>query len=724
MAKSATFTVDSQLLLELGERLVANRSVALAELVKNAYDADATSCTITLENASKPGGRIIIEDSGNGMSFSAFERAWMRIATTDSTARPNSPRYHRPRTGAKGIGRFACRVLSNRLILETTARDDSDKRERPSERMKRKIAATFDWNKFSPGSDVTTIPIGYDVTILPSATKTGTKIILDDTRGSWTAQDVEDLRRDIVTLVSPFPVSKGESTSDPGFQIILKAPEYGKDERNLREDLLRSATAVLEAELNVPGQPFYTIKFKGERLPITFAPDIKFGDIGPARLKIHFFVYDKQHFANVEISVTDARELGRTQGGVRIYQNGFRVFKYGDPRDDWLDLDSDRGRRITTFSLLPDELSEGLRRPALSLPGNNQLFGVVEISRFDNPNLILNVTRDRLFENEAFKQLRAFVRLGIDWMTVEYARRGKKNAASSKLTQQDVTQTEQTVTERLDSIQREVTDPAVKQEVQSVTEDVQRTFTALKESIDKMAMLEVLASSGGMIFVFEHEVARLVSDLREIAGGLSQEGRKTRIDKKVIRNTAGEIDQLADNINDLGEHIGLLTGVESRSKRKAIAIAEMVDLLIKPFRRNLREYAIEFSTEIRPDLRTPKMFQCEFASILLNLFSNSIKAVKQETSRRILMRAFARSSTLTIEFLDTGPGVPKEIRERVFEPFQTYSQPDPVFGAGTGLGLTIVRDLVSQYSGEVGFVDPPANWSTCLRITLPVGNGD
>ena len=58
------FQVDSALLFQLGEQLVAKRSIALAELVKNAYDADATEVVIRLENIKKRGGRIIVEDNG------------------------------------------------------------------------------------------------------------------------------------------------------------------------------------------------------------------------------------------------------------------------------------------------------------------------------------------------------------------------------------------------------------------------------------------------------------------------------------------------------------------------------------------------------------------------------------------------------------------------------------------------------------------------------------
>ena len=70
----AQFTVDAALLRELGERLIGRAHIALAELVKNSYDADAHTCRIELEN-----DRIVVTDDGHGMSKTEFINYWMRI---------------------------------------------------------------------------------------------------------------------------------------------------------------------------------------------------------------------------------------------------------------------------------------------------------------------------------------------------------------------------------------------------------------------------------------------------------------------------------------------------------------------------------------------------------------------------------------------------------------------------------------------------------------------
>jgi hypothetical protein len=62
-----SFEVDSAILFQLGERLVARQSIALSELIKNSYDTDATSVIVRFERVSTPGDRITVRDIGTGI---------------------------------------------------------------------------------------------------------------------------------------------------------------------------------------------------------------------------------------------------------------------------------------------------------------------------------------------------------------------------------------------------------------------------------------------------------------------------------------------------------------------------------------------------------------------------------------------------------------------------------------------------------------------------------
>ncbi len=89
------FTVDSALLRELGERLVGKPHIALAELVKNGYDADATEVQIELR---RDQDRIVVTDNGHGMTFDQFRDYWMRLGT------PHKDLYNGPHNSDSKTG--------------------------------------------------------------------------------------------------------------------------------------------------------------------------------------------------------------------------------------------------------------------------------------------------------------------------------------------------------------------------------------------------------------------------------------------------------------------------------------------------------------------------------------------------------------------------------------------------------------------------------------------
>src|SRR6266576_2690694 len=145
------FEVDSALLSEIGEKLVTTPHVALAELVKNAYDADATEVRVTIA-ADQQGMRTVeVRDNGHGMTMEAVRRYWMRIGTTNKIEDDVSPKFGRRRTGAKGIGRFACRRLGRVLEIETCALLPKEQRSDTGEKFER-TKMVFPWDEFRPGS--------------------------------------------------------------------------------------------------------------------------------------------------------------------------------------------------------------------------------------------------------------------------------------------------------------------------------------------------------------------------------------------------------------------------------------------------------------------------------------------------------------------------------------------------------------------------------------------
>ncbi|MDH5795478.1 MAG: ATP-binding protein [Candidatus Bathyarchaeota archaeon] len=363
---STRFTVDSNLLLELGERLVANRSIALAELVKNSYDADADEVRIELRNVKELGGTITVKDNGSGMDSKTVQRAWMRNATNEKKRRTRSKKYKRIITGSKGIARFACRVLSNTLILETVGVSRSARKE-----TKEKTRLVIDWGKFSSGTDVSKIPIPYETHRVPDSTPTGTLIALENTREAWEPSDIDNLRKHLLTLISPFPRVRevsSESEADRGLAIRLEAPEFGITGPIGEEEFLKYSFGRLKGSLSGKGEPSYSFYVRISKRTATYDPEKKFLSLGLCDFTIDFFVYRSEYFKGIPLKVSSAQRKGEETGGVRIYLDNFRIFPYGEPRDDWLSLDERRGKRLTEFEYYKEE-TESIDRSNLARRG-------------------------------------------------------------------------------------------------------------------------------------------------------------------------------------------------------------------------------------------------------------------------------------------------------------------------------------------------------------------
>ena len=195
------FSVDSLLLEEIGERLVTKDYIALAELVKNAYDADAPSITIKFINAypdeNEVNCEIEIIDTGNGMNLQQITDYWMRIATNNKLRNPRSSKFGRHKAGSKGIGRFACARLARKLVLETTGLSEKSNPAEP-DKWDHTIV-TFEWEKYEPGTILTGIPNNYTTETLKVA-KTGTILRLIGLRDSWSQNDFDIMRRQILGL--------------------------------------------------------------------------------------------------------------------------------------------------------------------------------------------------------------------------------------------------------------------------------------------------------------------------------------------------------------------------------------------------------------------------------------------------------------------------------------------------------------------------------------------
>lgn len=401
------FTVDSALLAELGERLIGRPFIALAELVKNSYDADATHVLIDFDVERD---RIIVSDNGHGMTFEDFANFWMLVGSVHKREHPTSRNLHRMMTGSKGVGRLAVQFLSKDFRLETTSDRDRNK----------KLVAEVKWEQAVAAGRLTEAKVEYD--ILPSASgfEHGTTVALSRLKQKWTQKDIRELAGEIWQLRPPsFGLRQTETNQAEVFEIELQS----REERIVSafEDRLAAIETIWTARLtgkNDQGDVYVSLQFAGDDPIIQKYPlsNCVLKD-GAFDIRIYNLINRQPH----GIRVGDARDYLRKFGGVRVYDSGFQLSHYGKPENDWLGIEVDHSHRLAKSKLLPAQLQ--VKRGLSFLPTMTRILGMVSVNTSTEKQLIITITRDRLQENQAFDNLRRMVRWALDFYAMEEAKR-------------------------------------------------------------------------------------------------------------------------------------------------------------------------------------------------------------------------------------------------------------------------------------------------------------
>jgi anti-sigma regulatory factor (Ser/Thr protein kinase) len=128
----------ARILRTLGDELISSETVALIELVKNAFDADATRVLVRFHAPLEIGaGKIEIIDNGHGMDLKTIQTAWLEPATLSKKRRTRSESGLRRVLGEKGIGRFAASRLADHLeVVTRRTKNDNE------------VRVFFDWSQF------------------------------------------------------------------------------------------------------------------------------------------------------------------------------------------------------------------------------------------------------------------------------------------------------------------------------------------------------------------------------------------------------------------------------------------------------------------------------------------------------------------------------------------------------------------------------------------------
>ncbi|XES76119.1 MAG: ATP-binding protein [Candidatus Bathyarchaeia archaeon] len=764
--KGLTFTVDSLLLGEIGERLVTKNYIALAELIKNAFDADSEHVVITMENTKSDSfsddGTITVADCGHGMSLEQVRAFWMRIATPNKQRNPYSPKYGRRKTGDKGIGRFACRKLANKLILTSTALLPNNKFQ--------KTQVTFNWPNYQAGLLLEEVTNEYSTIFLEKA-ETGTSLQLIGLRDKWSQLDFDTLRRRIGELSVISPTKRPGYPEDPGMTIEIRANEFRSGEGFLVEQIKDAGWGRVVGSVSSQGLASLTLDAKkiGKvpyELPNTYAkiPNISF-DIA--------IFWDRTEYLRDPKTLMGGLipQIFKNYSGIKVFLDGFRVYPYGDPENDWLNIDEIQARKLAKISDYFNKAANNLigvdpNRAKLNHPRNQNLIGEVRLSNEPTRLFDVPINREGFIENESLVDLKKCLKDVLEWVTLWYAHYLYLNEQETVRKAQEelkdvLGETESptnspvrtgpeemilvdTAVKTLDRI----TDSLLNAKESSVGPEAKIQYEKTKEAAIKVVQntvsrletqtnsLRTIASTGALMFIFTHEAQSVISSLDTHANELEIRARNMPDkEKKLLLNLSKSFRETRDRFDDQIRLFSRLSDDIKKVERKRLNVNNSFKQVKNVFAGFIKDFNVEIDDKIDPSHRTGLMLEPELYSILINLLSNALKAVLacESSNKKIKIETFENDDSLVLRVYDDGVGLKKEYRELVKQPL--VSDPEgklyknlkgkidertlTAVGSGRGLGLSIVGSILESYNKQLNFIDAEEPWKTCVEVELP-----
>ena len=563
----ARFSVDTHLFRELGELLVGRESTALIELVKNAYDADATEVVVFGQHLRDPskGTPFEYRTMGiGGMSPETFSSRFLRIASRlKNTGARRSPRWQRRFTGAKGIGRLAAHKLARYMEVHSTPWSDGGDDDLYG------VDGHINWDEIEEAETLDTIgatAITARRREIRRTDKIGTVLSLSNLRQRWTTAqlgrfllEVDGLRpppvvcaalpRRVVVDETLFDVPRvvDVDSDDPGLVVRLEGDfEVGE---NYWPAVLESATWLLEIDASRKAVKYLITPLRTARKTYSDVRQRAFSEPHPSPETGPFFHSRLLIREGQARGGKDERAWSSRMAGVRVYMEGFRVLPYGDDSDDWLALSRDTNERTRKLRFLVDSSAAGkldeVGDEGLFILPNKHYFGAVFLTMNRAPALQMLVNREGFVPNESFESLVVLVRRGVDLATrVRAAARASNHEESEagegsaeddesaddapKKHRRPRSRTQSLAARSKEALEliathaqelrqlAETVSPPLARKLHLAADEIASATEASKDALPANSMVLVLASVGTQLAAFTHEVNRLLSQAADV----------------------------------------------------------------------------------------------------------------------------------------------------------------------------------------------------------------
>lgn len=443
------FSISSHVVRQLGEELITEPEQAILELIKNAHDAEALTCTISIEPNTHEEvrekvcflGKIIIDDTGTGMSKEDITRSWLHISGSQKRQKRKDKKLTssgRKITGEKGLGRLSSMRLGQYLRMTTFVEGQSEGYE-----------VGVHWNDFQEGCSLSDIEVDYKV-LHSDGKKKGTKIEilgLNQLEHWRVKSNIELLSRKLYALIFPFKDAfreraenynspSGESSerpqrNDKGIALLLKykgkliprpdtitdiekisvqkfdfnfdlddgvfalkttcylslKPFFEKEGLALDEstyqmyfDYLKNGSGASEWDFELDTKSSFELKATTRKNWTDIASSSK-NLVNPGGFTTRIYSLD---FNKLNLNATISKDAIKALTGIWAYKDGFRIGN--DKNYDWLKLS--------------DEKREG--KSFYSLRVSN-VIGYIDLDGYQNDKLQETSNREGFINNEAYK---------------------------------------------------------------------------------------------------------------------------------------------------------------------------------------------------------------------------------------------------------------------------------------------------------------------------------
>ncbi|MFA6175661.1 MAG: ATP-binding protein [Phycisphaerae bacterium] len=739
------FRISSALKTIIGKELITDDFIAVFELVKNSFDANAKRVDIIFENLYSENPRLIIKDDGKGMDKTDIVEKWLFLAY--SAKKDGTEDYRdkiqikRTYAGAKGIGRFSCDKLGSKLTLYAKRKDDSKVNK-----------SEVDWTLFegNPKDEFIKIPVKYStVTSTPFKDDfdKGTILVIEKFREDWDREKLLQLRHSLEKLINP------NQENDPsGFSIYLTVNEEfendkkkkdegkirqiinGKIENRIFEDL-EIKTTKIDVVIPDDGRTIQTIlEDRGTLIYDIIEKNPYEGVLGDIKVSLFVLNRSAKMLFNKKMGLDAVK-----YGSVFLYKNGFRIYPFGEPGRDTLKIDHRKQQGTSRFFGTRDIIGR------IEIYGDNPIFQ--ETSSRDG-GLIRNSsykTLEEFFAEYVLKRLEKFAIGVIKWgndgdlldhetlSPVEMKKKvsdivyhlttseniidinynpkliniiqdraeGSRKKILGNFQRVAEQSDNQFVAKEIRRVQRQYNslvkakEEAEKGEQTAKTEAKSAKETAEQKATQNLFLQSVLSEDKKDMLDFHHHIGIAAGIIEDYVKNLARKMRNGKIPQEKILETLDKINYEANLISSVSRF-----ATKANFSLKATEIKADLIMFIKEHLMNIWPDVLRFS---EGKLKNIKVFQepdekyiCHFKPmevvvVLDNLISNSKKA--GATLVEVFLTKIGKD-VLKMTISDNGKGIPSSNIDKIFELGFTTTD-------GSGLGLCHVKKLLHKMGGSI-----------------------